>query len=228
MAESSPSRVNFVFTSIVSFGNPQDLGELINAERGNFVFCHARYTRQTAGTIGTGGRMSNHSAAAGVSCCLGHGGRRLGGEKLGLRELGEAAGARDQFVEGAALDDAAVIEHEDARRVADGRKPVRDHEGGAALHHLVERGLHLALGGGVERARRLVEDQDRRVLQQRARNREALPLAARERTAALADGAVKPVPLDQVVRLRALRPLRATARRSHPDCRRAGSRRSSG
>src|ERR1044072_1646556 len=42
---------------------------------------------------------------------------------------------------------------------------MRDHERGAALHHLVEGGLHLALGGGVERARRLVEDQDRRGFQ---------------------------------------------------------------
>ena len=73
-----------------------------------------------------------------------------------------------------------------------GREAVRDHEGGAALHHLVERGLHLALGCGVERARRLVEDQDRRILQQRARDREALALAAGERAAALADGASKP------------------------------------
>src|ERR1700752_3308755 len=48
------------------FRNPQDFAELIDAERGNFVFCHALHP-QTAGTIGTGGRMSNHSAAAGVS-----------------------------------------------------------------------------------------------------------------------------------------------------------------
>ena len=66
-------------------------------------------------------------------------------------------------------------------------EPVRDHEGGAVLHHLVERGLHLGLGGGVERAGRLVEDQDRRVLQQRARDRQPLALAAGQQAAALAD-----------------------------------------
>ena len=104
-----------------------------------------------------------------------------------------------------ALDDAAVVEHQDAGGVAHGRKPVRDHEGGAVLHHLVERGLHLHLGGGVERAGRLVEDQDRRVLHQRARDRDALALAAREHAAALADAGLEAfrIALDEIERLRA-------------------------
>ncbi len=41
--------------------------------------------------------------------------------------------------------------------------------------------------GRVDRRRRVVEDQDARVEQQRARDRDALALAARERQAALAD-----------------------------------------
>ena len=72
---------------------------------------------------------------------------------------------RDQLVEAAGFDDPALIEDENAIGVADGREPVGDHEGGAALHDLVERQLKLLLGRCVERAGRLVEDQDRRVLQ---------------------------------------------------------------
>ena len=46
---------------------------------------------------------------------------------------------------------------------------------------------HAPLGLGVERRGRLVEDQDRRVLQHRARDRDALALAGRELRAALAE-----------------------------------------
>ena len=50
-----------------------------------------------------------------------------------------------------------------------------------------QRLLHPRLGRRVERAGRLVEDQDRRILQQRAGDRQALALAAGKRGAALAD-----------------------------------------
>ena len=51
----------------------------------------------------------------------------------------------------------------------------------------VERLLDQALGVAVERAGRLVEDQDARVAQDRARDRDPLALAARQARAALAD-----------------------------------------
>ena len=114
--------------------------------------------------------------------------------ELGLGEFGEAAALGDELVEGAGLDDAALVEHQDAVGVADRGEAVGDHEGGAALHDLVERRLQLALGRGVERARRLVEDQDRRVLEERAGDRQALALAAGERAAALADDGVEARP----------------------------------
>ena len=111
-----------------------------------------------------------------------------------------------QLVEGPALDDAAALEHQDAGGVADGGEPVRDHEGGAAFHHLGERGLHLGLGQRVERARRLVENEDRRILEQRARDREALALAAGEQPAAFAGIGLEAfrIAFDDVERLRAL------------------------
>ena len=83
---------------------------------------------------------------------------------------------------------------------------MRDHEGGAALHHLVEGGIDLGLGDGVERAGCLVEDQDRRVLQQRAGDRQALPLAAGQHAAAFAGMGLEFLfaALDEFERLRAL------------------------
>ena len=71
-----------------------------------------------------------------------------------------------------------------------GREPVRDHQRGAALHQIVERLLHRRLRLGVELRGRFVEDQDRRVLEQRARDGETLALPARELLARLADDVV--------------------------------------
>src|SRR6185503_15910656 len=85
------------------------------------------------------------------------------------------------------LDDPAALEDEDAAGFPHRRQAVRDDERRPALHHLVERGLDLGLGRRVERARRLVEDEDRRILQQGARDGEALALAPGEEAAALAD-----------------------------------------
>ena len=55
------------------------------------------------------------------------------------------------------------------------------------LHQSFQRLLHQRLALGVERGGRLVEQQQRRLAQDRARNRDALALAAGKRDAALAD-----------------------------------------
>ena len=54
---------------------------------------------------------------------------------------------------------------------------VRDHEGCPVAHQVRERILHEQLRLRIERRRGFVQDQDRRVLQQRPRDREALSLA---------------------------------------------------
>ena len=64
---------------------------------------------------------------------------------------------------------------------------VRDHERRAPLHHLAERRADLVLLRRVDRRGRVVEDQHLRVGEDRARDRDALALAARERVAALAE-----------------------------------------
>ena len=53
----------------------------------------------------------------------------------------------------------ALVEHDDRVGILDGRQPVGDREGRVALHHAVERVLHRPLVDGVERRRRLVEEQ---------------------------------------------------------------------
>ena len=105
-------------------------------------------------------------------------------------QLGVAAVQREQLLVGAALDQAAVVEDHDLLGVADGREPVGDRDRGPALRQLVERGLHRPLGLGVQRAGGLVEDEHGRVAQDRAGDRDALLLAAREAVAALADDGV--------------------------------------
>ena len=88
------------------------------------------------------------------------------------------------------LDDAALIEHADQVGLLHRRQPVRDHQHGAALHQAFERQLHLGLGLAVERAGRLVEEKDRRVLVDGAGDGDALALAAGEQRPCLADPGV--------------------------------------
>ena len=79
------------------------------------------------------------------------------------------------------------LEHHDRVRVGHRRQAVRDDQRRLALRGALQLGLDRALVGRIERRGGLVEDQDRRVLQQRARDRHALLLAAAQLQAALAD-----------------------------------------
>ena len=80
---------------------------------------------------------------------------------------------------------------------------MRQDQRGAARHQPVERLLDHRLVLGIDRGQRLVEDQDRRVAQQRAGDRQALALAAGQPGAALADHGLVAVRqrLDEVVRV---------------------------
>ena len=91
----------------------------------------------------------------------------------------------------ALLDDAALVHHQDAVAGQHGREPVRDHERGAMAHQLFQRGLHQRLAFGIERRGRFVQQQQRRIAQDRARDRDALALAAGQRHAALAERRVE-------------------------------------
>lgn len=127
--------------------------------------------------------------------CPGSGSLRSGGRDRGpvgvaADQGGVPAVPVEQLVVRTALGCAAAVQDDDLVRVADGGEAVRDGEGGAAGRERVDRFLHGVFRTGVERAGRLVEDQDRRVAQDRAGDGEALLLAAREAVAALADEGV--------------------------------------
>ena len=85
------------------------------------------------------------------------------------------------------LGDAAALEHDQPVGLAQRAQAVGDGDRRAALDQVVERHLNLALGFGVDRRGGFVEDQNARIDQQCAGDRDALPLAAGERLAALAD-----------------------------------------
>jgi hypothetical protein len=91
----------------------------------------------------------------------------------------------------ATFDDAATFEHEDLVRRADGRQAVRDHEGRALRAQAAERRLDQGFALAVEARGRFVEDQEARVGEQRACDRDALALATREPHATLADDGVE-------------------------------------
>ena len=85
------------------------------------------------------------------------------------------------------------LDDEDLVGVADRREPVRDDQRGPPLEGGVEGPLDGGLGLAVEVRGRLVEDDDRRRLEQQPGDREPLPLAAGEPVAAVADDRVDAV-----------------------------------
>src|SRR5439155_1316885 len=83
------------------------------------------------------------------------------------------------------LDDLSMLEDDDQVRVADGRETVRDDERGASGEQQAKGLLDLPFRADVDRRGRLVEDEDPRVREQRARKRDELALAEGQASAAL-------------------------------------------
>ena len=102
------------------------------------------------------------------------------------------------------LDDAAVLYDDQRRGVPQGREPVGDREGGPPLNEMGQRGLDPDLGFGIDGGRRLVENENRGIGQNGARDGKALPLAARQFPAGGTDHRIVPVGEldDEVVRRR--------------------------
>src|ERR1043165_5438641 len=108
------------------------------------------------------------------------------------------AAGREQGLVRPLLDDAAAVEDAEPGPAADRRQPGGDRDNGAAFHQLGELLLNRRLDLGIQRRRRLVEDQYGRVLQNDARERDPLPLAARQFDAAFTDMGIErgaPVPI---------------------------------
>src|SRR5437763_8698223 len=97
------------------------------------------------------------------------------------------AATREQFVMAAPIDDAAVLQYENHIGRYDARQTMRDDQRSSLQGEPIELLLDGALGSRIERRRRLVEDQYRRVLEYRARDGDPLSFSAGEHHAALAD-----------------------------------------
>src|SRR5690606_24719028 len=104
----------------------------------------------------------------------------------------------------AALDDPAVIEHEDLVSALDRRQPVRDDERRATLSQTTQSVPDQRLALAVEARRRFVEDQHAWIRDDGTRNRETLPLSAGQLHTPLTDDGVVAVlePIDELVRVR--------------------------
>jgi hypothetical protein len=98
---------------------------------------------------------------------------------------------RQQFGMTPLFDDPPILQHQDAIRALDGRKPMRDDQRGAPRHQRLERGLDMTLSLGVERRGRLIQNQNRRVLEHGARNGQTLTLTTREQYAMVADQSIE-------------------------------------
>src|SRR5262249_7982109 len=85
------------------------------------------------------------------------------------------------------FDDRSVFDDEDAVSIDDGVQAMCDHDRRSPLAEVLDRALNLTLGLRIERSRRLVEQDDRRVLEQGARDGDALALAAGDLQAVLTD-----------------------------------------
>src|SRR4051812_40796964 len=106
------------------------------------------------------------------------------------------------------FDDLAAVDHDKPVECRDRRKPVGYRQHRLAFHHAVEVRLDRLFHFRIERRRRLVENEDRSILEHHTRNGDALTLAARELDAALADMRIEtlaallvPQQLDEVERL---------------------------
>jgi len=100
--------------------------------------------------------------------------------RLARPQLGIQSPALEQLVVAALLDDAALVHDDEPVHGRDGGEAMGNRDHGLTFHQieelLLDGGLHL----GIERAGGLIQDQDRRVLQEHARDGDALALTARE------------------------------------------------
>ncbi len=104
---------------------------------------------------------------------------------------------------GSALNDPALLEHDNAVGVPYGRETVSDYKGRSALHQLIHALLNHSLRSGINGAGRLVENECRRIRDRRARNGEHLALTLAEISAVSLDNGVVAVGklADKVVRV---------------------------
>ena len=91
---------------------------------------------------------------------------------------------------GTAFDDLTFFKNHDRVCIADRGKAVRDDKGRAVLHQAIHAVLDVALGAGIDRACRLIQNEDGRLGDRGTRNVEELALSLREVCAVARDHGV--------------------------------------
>ena len=90
-----------------------------------------------------------------------------------------------------ALNDLSVLQNHDGVGVPHGGETVGDHEGGPFCHQTIHALLDVLFCSRIDRTRRFIEDQDRRLGYRRSRDIKKLPLAlAQVRAVALKNGVI--------------------------------------
>ena len=115
----------------------------------------------------------------------------------------EAAAASHKFGPRAEFDKPPPFQHADQVGTADGGKAVRDDDGRAAFHELLQRPEKVTLGPGIQGGGGFIQDENRSILQECAGDRDALTLAAGEIHAAFAQRGVESLGQfqDEILRL---------------------------
>src|SRR5690606_3596556 len=98
---------------------------------------------------------------------------------------------RDELVVCARFGEAPSMEYEDAIGISDGRKAVRDDDGGAPLRRVMHRALQLGLGLAIDIGRRFVENQEGAIVIDGAGKGEELPLTCAKVLATFTHDAVE-------------------------------------
>ena len=105
---------------------------------------------------------------------------------LGLVQTEVGSLPLHQFIMAARLDDFPPVHHHQPVGFVQGGQTVGDRDRGAAAHQVVQCLLNFLFGLGIDGRGRFIEDQDARIDQQRARNRDTLAFSAGQTLAAFA------------------------------------------
>src|SRR5258706_10649317 len=114
-------------------------------------------------------------------------------QQLSLVKVLVFAAAGQQFIVRAAFDDAAFIQNANQIRMSHSRNAMRNDNAGALAHDAPKLGQDLFFRVSIDRRKRIIENQDLWLAQNRPCNRRALFLSAGKSYPALADEGVEPV-----------------------------------
>src|SRR5262249_32285840 len=111
-----------------------------------------------------------------------------------------------QLIVRSRVDHPAAVQHNNFISSMNRRESMRDHDRGSTLHQISKSPLNPSLRLSVQRGSRLIQNEDRRILEYSASNRNPFPLTARQLHTSLANQSVVTAAFqNKVVRIRRAR-----------------------